>query len=240
MTRIHVDTALEAGREIALPAEAAHHVRAVLRLTRDAELIVFDGRGAEHEARLLVVSREEVRALLGPAREALRESPLAVTLVQAISRGERMDYTIQKAVELGVQRIVPVVSQRTVVRLSGEREDKRVAHWRGVARHAAEQSGRTVLPEVSAVTTLDAWLAAWTASAYLLQPAAASSLAAEPAPSGAVALLAGPEGGFDAEEVARLGAAGVRAVRLGPRILRTETAALVALAIMQAHWGDLA
>lgn len=241
MTRIYVDAELRIGCELSLPAEAAHHVKSVLRLARDDELVVFDGRGTEYEARLVAVGREDVRVLLVAPLARVSESPLAVTLVQSISRGERMDYTIQKAVELGVRRIVPIVSQRTMVRLSGEREDKRLAHWRGIVRHAAEQSGRTCLPEVAAVDTLPGWLATRAETvAYLLQPEAVRSLASEPAPAGAVALLAGPEGGFDQDEVLRLIGSGVAAVRLGPRILRTETAALVALTIMQAHWGDLA
>ncbi len=241
MTRIHVDAELGPGLELSLPAAAAHHVRGVLRLVRDDELVVFDGRGAEYEARLVAVARDDVRVLLGAACGRVTESPLEVTLVQSISRGERMDYTIQKAVELGIQRIVPVVSQRTVVRLSAEREDKRLIHWRGIVRHAAEQSGRSCLPEVTAVCTLDNWLAAPArVPAYLLQPDSGRSLASEPAPGSAVALLVGPEGGFERDEIRRLIESGVQAVHLGPRILRTETAALVALAIIQAHWGDLA
>ena len=241
MPRVYVDADLALGREIVLSSEAAHHVRDVLRLARGDDLFIFDGRGTEHEALLIEVARHAVRAVLGAAHERYTESPLKVTLVQSISRGERMDYTIQKAVELGVRRIVPVTSLRTVVRLDQAREEKRLAHWRGIARHAAEQSGRNCLTEVSAVSTLAEWLRSRDeAVAYFLQPHVTANLAREAMPGAKLTLIAGPEGGFDEREVSLLHDAGVRAIRLGPRILRTETAALVALSIMQAKWGDLA
>ena len=223
-----------------MPTTAAHHVRDVLRLERDAELVLFNGRGGEFEAQLTAVARGEVRAMLGAWRAGIDESPLTVTLVQSISRGERMDYTIQKAVELGVRHIVPITSSRTVVRLDNAREEKRLEHWRGIVRHAAEQSGRTVLPSVATVLSLAAWLAQATAlRAYMLDPFASGSLAAQPTPAGEVAIVAGPEGGFSGDEREQMARAGVVPVRLGPRILRTETAALCALTIMQARWGDL-
>ncbi|MGE0482521.1 MAG: 16S rRNA (uracil(1498)-N(3))-methyltransferase [Gammaproteobacteria bacterium] len=239
--RVFVDCALADGIEVTLPAVSAHHVRTVLRLARNAELVLLDGRGAVHEARLTLVSREAVHALVGPALATRGESPLEITLVQSISRGERMDYTLQKAVELGVRHIVPVVSRRTVVRLDQRREDRRLEHWAGVVRHAAEQSERALLPTLAGVTTLDDWLAARGATtAFLLQPGASAPLARQPRPTAAVALLAGPEGGFDPGEVERMLSAGAHAVSLGPRVLRTETAAVAALAVMQALWGDLA
>jgi 16S rRNA (uracil1498-N3)-methyltransferase len=239
--RVFVECALASGAEVTLPAVSAHHVRTVLRLARNAELILLDGRGAAHEARLTLVSREAVQALVGPALAPRGESPLDVTLVQSISRGERMDYTLQKAVELGVRHIVPVVSRRTVVKLDARREDRRLEHWHGVVRHAAEQSQRLLLPTLAGVTTLDDWLAArGTTNAFLLQPGASDPLARQPRPAAAVALLAGPEGGFEPAEVERMLRAGAHAVSLGPRVLRTETAAVAALAVMQALWGDLA
>jgi len=240
MPRIHVDIELSAGGECVLPSTAAHHVRDVLRLERDAELVLFNGRGGEFEAQLTAVSRGEVRAMLGAWRTGIEESPLVVTLVQSISRGERMDYTIQKAVELGVHHIVPITSSRTVVRLDNAREEKRLEHWRGIVRHAAEQSGRTVLPSVATVLSLGAWLAQAAAlRSYMLDPFATASLAAQPMPASEVAIVAGPEGGFSGDERAQMARAGVVPVRLGPRILRTETAALCALTIMQTRWGDL-
>lgn len=240
-TRVHVDLPLAAGDEVALPVNAAHHVRTVLRLARDDEVVLFDGHGGEFRARLTTVARERVVAAVLEARTGIAESPLALTLVQAISRGERMDYTLQKAVELGVSRVVPVISRRTVVRLDAAREERRIEHWRGILRHAAEQCGRAVVPALDAVATLDQWLARRdNEPAFLLHPAAAVALAAVPDPGPRVTLLAGPEGGFDGAEVERLVAAGVLRVRLGPRVLRTETAAVVAMAVLQARFGDLA
>lgn len=240
MPRIHVDIELTSGAECVLPTTAAHHVRDVLRLERGAELVLFNGRGGEYEAQLLALARGEVRAVVGAYRDGAVESPLAVTLVQSISRGERMDYTIQKAVELGVRHIVPVTSTRTVVRLDSAREEKRLEHWRGIVRHAAEQSGRTALPGVATVLSLGAWLASASAvRAYMLDPFATGSLAAQPPPGSEVAIVAGPEGGFSSDERAQMARAGVIPVRLGPRILRTETAALCALTILQTQWGDL-
>ena len=154
MPRIHVEIELTSGAECVLPASAAHHIRDVLRLERSAELVLFNGHGGEYEAHLLAVTRGEVRAVVGSFRHGALESPLSVTLVQSISRGERMDYTIQKAVELGVRTIVPITSTRTVVRLDSAREEKRLEHWRGIVRHAAEQSGRTAVPAVAAVLSL--------------------------------------------------------------------------------------
>lgn len=240
MPRIHVDLELSAGSECVLTSSAAHHVRDVLRLERNAELVLFNGRGGEFEAQLLSVSRSEVRALLGAWRSGINESPLSVTLVQSISRGERMDYTLQKAVELGVRHIAPITSARTVVRLDAMRQDKRLDHWRGIVRHAAEQSGRTVLPEVATVQSLVSWLAGAAAMrTFMLDPRANGSLAAQSPPTLPVAILAGPEGGFSEDEREQMAQAGVLAVRLGPRVLRTETAALCALSILQSRWGDL-
>lgn len=245
MSRIYVDLDLATGREIALPERAAHHVRTVLRAARDSDVIVFNGRGGEYEARLTLVARDGVRALLGAHREPDTESRLDVTLVQSISRGERMDLTVQKAVELGVHRIVPVVSQRTVVRLDGAREEKRRQHWAGVIAHATEQCGRTTPPTLEPISALPAWLSAWRAApgrgpGYLLHPRAPRNLAGAARPTGPLTLFAGPEGGFDSTEVELLEAHGATPVRLGPRTLRTETAALCALTVIQALWGDLA
>ena len=241
MARIYVEHEIVVGGEFDLSAEAAHHIRSVLRLVQDAELILFNGNGGEYEARLTQVTRGVVRVTATSHRDAHTESPLELTLVQSISRGERMDYTIQKAVELGIQRIVPVVSQRTVVRLDPKRADKRLSHWRGIARHAAEQSGRTRVPELCAITPLEQWLIERdVAHRFLLNPLAHLGLAAQTPSTPAITIIAGPEGGFETSEVEALEATGAVSVHLGPRTLRTETAAVSALSIVQALWGDLA
>jgi 16S rRNA (uracil1498-N3)-methyltransferase len=240
MTRLFVPTALAEGEEITLPARAAHHVRGVLRLSRDAAVEVFNGSGQAHAAVLTLVAREEVRVLVQEPIDCDTESPLEVTLVQGISRGERMDYTIQKAVELGVTRIVPALAQRTVVKLDSRREQRRLEHWQGIIEHAAEQSGRLRIPELAPVVPLRTWSdEPPVGERFILHTRAAQPLARCPRPTGAVTLVAGPEGGFDIREVELLQDRGCTCVSLGPRILRTETAALCALSVIQTLWGDL-
>ena len=202
-------------------------------------MVLFDGRGGEYLAHIQRIERERVVAELASWQEVERESPLAVTLVQALQAGEKMDFTIQKAVELGVRDIVPVESRRSVLRLSGERAAKRVAHLQGVAASACEQCGRNQVPLVAPLERLDQWLArpANGALRLMLAPDADQALADLP-PASAVQLLIGAEGGLDPQEVLAARQAGFRPVRMGPRVLRTETAGLAALAILQALWGD--
>jgi 16S rRNA (uracil1498-N3)-methyltransferase len=241
MTRIYTAQELTPGTTVTLDDDAAHHVRDVLRCTAGTTLALFNGDGCDYTAELTIVGGGAVTASVIARQPRTHESPLAITLVQAISRGERMDYTVQKAVELGVTAIAPVMSRRSVVRLDGARELKRLAHWRGIVRHAAEQSGRSVLPEVHAIVSLAQWLTARPSGACLsLEPGAERNLAQIPDPGDALAIVAGPEGGFEPEEVALMRAHGVSGVRLGPRILRTETAALCALVVLQTRFGDLA
>lgn len=224
---------------IVLDPVGARHLREALRMRVGDGLMVFDGLGGEYHAVIDQIDRQQVALRLGGFVEVSRESPLEVTLAQGISRGERMDYTLQKAVELGVSRLVPLATERSTVRLDDERARKRNEHWQGIIRHAAEQSGRTALPPLEEVRTVAAHAAIDAAPLRLmLDPAAAQSLASLPlAPS--VSLAVGPEGGFSSGERDVLLAAGYRGVRLGPRVFRTETAALVALALLQARMGDL-
>ena len=242
--RLHVDLPLAAGKRITLPETAGHHVARVLRLGAGDALTVFDGRGGEYRATLVRVSRAAVEADVGAHDPVERESALAVELGQGICKGDRMDLVVQKATELGVETIRPIVCVRTVVKLDAARAERRLAHWRAIAVHAAQQSGRTRVPEVAGVEDLDAWLArvaAGTGPAFVLSPHAGASLSdlAPPAPGEPVRLLVGPEGGLAPREVERAEAAGFAGLRFGPRVLRTETAALVALAALQARWGDL-
>jgi 16S rRNA (uracil1498-N3)-methyltransferase len=224
---------------IALGKAAAHHVLRVLRLRPGEPLTLFDGRGGEYPGVIAAIDRDRVSVDVGAHSPVERESPLRLTLVQALQAGEKMDFTIQKAVELGVSRIVPVESRRGVVRLDAARATKRVEHWRGVVVAACEQCGRNRLPEVAPVETLERWLARPPAAGrrLFLSPAAELSLGALP-PVDAVELLVGPEGGLAPEEVIAAQSAGYVPVRLGPRVLRTETAALAALAALHARWGD--
>jgi 16S rRNA (uracil1498-N3)-methyltransferase len=237
--RFYCREALSPGAHVELPEPVARHAVRVLRLPPGAPVVLFDGRGGEYPAHIERIERDRVYAELAAWQEIERESPLAVTLVQALQAGDKMDFTIQKAVELGVRDIVPVESRRSVLRLAGERAAKRVAHWQGVVASACEQCGRNQVPLVAPLEKLENWLAkpAGGALRLMLAPDAEQTLAEIP-PAREVQLLIGAEGGLDPQEVLAAKQAGFQAVRLGPRVLRTETAGLAALAAMQALWGD--
>ena len=227
------------GAHVELPEPVARHAVRVLRLPPGAPMILFDGRGGQYPARIERIERDRVYAELSAWEDAECESPLAITLVQALQAGDKMDFTIQKAVELGVRDIVPVESRRSVLRLAGERAAKRVAHWQGVVASACEQCGRNQVPLVAPVEKLESWLSrpANGVLRLMLDPEAETSFASI-RPEGVVQLLIGAEGGLDPQEMVAARQAGFRGVRLGPRVLRTETAGLAALAVMQAMWGD--
>jgi len=238
--RFHVPQLLAEGMRLALPAAAAHHAARVLRLRSGEAVTLFNGQGGEYAARIAAIGKRDVEVEIGRHDPVERESPLTVTLAQAISSGERMDLTIQKAVELGVTCIVPVESERCMVRLQGERAEKRVAHWQQVAISACEQCGRNRIPEVRMILSLDAWLAAEASDAqrWVLLPGTHTALRELPRPQQPVELLVGPEGGFTDNETEAMRRRGYQPVRLGPRVLRTETAAPALLAALQALWGD--
>lgn len=229
------------GEPCTLRGEAANHVARVLRLNVGDALTVFDGEGAEYSARIAAVSRDEVRIVPGERRANERESFLRLTLVQSISRGERMDWVVQKAVELGVTRIVPVLTERSVVRLDAAQAHSKQRHWRGIAVSACEQSGRAQLPEITAAVPLAVWLAGLAPGGLrvLPSPDGTAGLAALPPLAPEVLVLIGPEGGLSEREAGAVLGSGFRPVRLGPRVLRTETAAVVALALLQQRYGDL-
>lgn len=238
ISRFHFAGVLPLQGEVALPEPIEHHALRVLRLREDEPLMLFDGSGAEVEARLVVRGKRGF-ARLGARRECSRESPLQVVLVQALASGDKMDWIVQKAVELGAVGVIPVQAERSVLRLSGERAEKRRNHWQQVAVSACEQCGRNLVPEVGVLQSLAAYLeASATANRLILAPGAERGLAALPPPASAVHLMIGPEGGWTEAELAACRAAGCLAIGLGPRVLRTETAGLAALAAMQARWGD--
>ena len=239
LPRFYCREALSPGACIDLPEPVARHAVRVLRLPPGAAMVLFDGRGGEYAAHIERIEKNRVVVMLGAWQDVERESTLTVTLVQAVQAGEKMDFTIQKAVELGVADIVPVDSRRSVTRLAGERAAKRGAHWQGVAAAACEQCGRNQVPQVAPLQKLEHWLAqpARPGLRLMLAPEAEHSLADLP-PASAVQLLIGAEGGLDPQEMRAAEQAGFQAVRLGPRVLRTETAGLAALAALQALWGD--
>ncbi len=237
--RFYLNQTLAPGARFSLPAGPARHAAKALRLAVDDTVILFNGRGGEYPACLERIHKDDVTVNVTGFTDVERESRLQIMLAQGISSGERMDYTLQKAVELGVTTIHPIAAKRSVVKLAGERAERRVAHWQGVVASACEQCGRNQVPLVTMPLTLPAWLGQQGAGRLLfLSPLAEARLADLPAPTAADCLVAGPEGGFEADEIAALHAAGAIPVRLGPRVLRTETAALAALAAMQTLWGD--
>lgn len=241
LNRVYCATPLAPGVELELPESAGTHVARVLRLREGTAIVAFDGRGDDHRCEILAVRGDRVRVRVEERVAGLPESPLAVTLVQAVSRGERMDLTLQKATELGVATIVPVLSARSVVRLDADQAARKLRHWQAIVASAAEQCGRSVLPELRPVVDLERHLAAPSAAAVRLMPHPGASLplARFGTPAGGVELMVGPEGGFEDGEVSRAVAAGYLTVSLGPRVLRTETAGMVALTVLQALAGDL-
>jgi 16S rRNA (uracil1498-N3)-methyltransferase len=237
--RFFLDQPLAPGARFSLPPAPARHAARALRLAVDDVITLFNGRGGEYAARIERINKDEVAVAVTGFADVERESRLQIMLAQGISSGERMDYTLQKAVELGVAAIQPIAAKRSVVKLAGERADRRVAHWQGVVASACEQCGRNRVPGVAAPLGLAQWLGDHGGGRLLfLSPLAERRLADLPPPAATDCLVAGPEGGFEADEIAALRAAGAIPVRLGPRVLRTETAALAALAAMQTLWGD--
>lgn len=243
VTRVHVPAALATGMLLELPTQQGRHLARVLRLPAGAPVTLFNGDGGEFDATIETIRRDMVSVRVGAHQAVERESPLHITLLQGIARGEKMDFILQKATELGVTRIVPLTMVRSSVRLSAETAPRKQAHWQAVATSAAEQCGRNRVPQVAPPATLAAAMAAADEGLkLLLSPdglARPELLSRLPAQAPRVTLLVGPEGGFDPDEVRGARLAGFLGWRLGPRVLRTETAALVALAALQTLAGDL-
>ncbi len=240
VARFYCPVPLAPGQTAQLTAAVSRHALAALRLRVGDSLVLFNGDGMECEAKLVQAGRQAQARVL-TCRAVSRESPLMVTLAQGISSGERMDYTLQKVVELGVARILPLIMRRTVVRLDADKRMRRLAHWQGVVMSACEQCGRVRLPPVEDIRDFNDWLATAEADSglrLLLDPEATVRLRELPPPVGRLLLLAGPEGGLDPAERQAALARGFQPISLGPRILRTETAAVAALAAIQALWGD--
>ena len=247
LTRVFIDADLATGSALPLPRPAAQHVARVLRMQPGDELRLFNGGGGEYDARVGVIERDRVTVLVGARHMNDRESPLQVSLLQGIARGEKMDLILQKATELGVATIRPLLALRSNVRLKGDNEERKHEHWLGVIRSACEQCGRNRVPELlPALRVSDALASLHQPIRLLLEPEDNAkglrelvSIASDAAKT-SIVLMVGPEGGFDPTEIAAAQAAGFRSCRLGPRVLRTETAALAALAALQALAGDLA
>ena len=240
LTRIYLDAALEPGASVAVPASTAAHLTRVLRLPAGSAVTVFNGRGGEYAATIARGRGSALTVTVGVHAPVERESPFPLTLAQGVSRGERMDLVVQKATELGVTRLVPVLTERSVVRLDEEQSDRKSSHWRAIAIAACEQCGRNRLPEVALPARLHELLRqpAGDAVRLLLSAAATRRIEDVPRPAGGATVLIGPEGGLSEAEQEQALAAGYTPVNLGPRVLRTETAAIAALALLQREFGD--
>lgn len=242
VTRCHVDIALAAGVTVVLPESAASHLTRVLRLREGDACILFNGDGHDYAARLTLVGKREVVAEVISKSQVDNESPLRITVLQGIARGEKMDLILQKATELGVAAFIPVIAERTEVKLDPERTLKRMAHWRSVIASACEQSGRAWVPKLEVAAPLAQAVAALdaTPARLTLDPTGELSLATVPRPPhDAIVIAVGPEGGWSSRDRQVLQAGGFSGLRLGPRVLRTETAGLAAIAALQAAFGDL-
>lgn len=238
--RLYIPQPLVTGETLVLDDQAAHHVKQVLRLGPGAALRVFDGAGSEHHATLLDVHRARGTVEIGAVYTSNTGSSLDIILAQGIPRGDRMDFILQKAVELGVSSIQPLWMERSQARTKGERLDKRMRHWQKVIISACEQCGRSTLPGLGRPAACTSWLAAGPAgeTRILLEPQADNTLTSLGPPRQPVLLLIGPEGGVSDVERACASSAGFTPIALGPRVLRTETAALAILAGLQSLWGD--
>ena len=236
--RIYQQTEINTGTRIELDAAASHHLGKVLRMNNGSAVILFNGNGFDYHA-ILEIQKKQVFALVQSAEEIQTESSLELTLLLGISKGERMDISIQKAVELGVHTIVPVITQRTVVNLKQDRSEKKFNHWQGIIINACEQSGRSRIPELKPVCRLDDQLANDSSQLKLiLSPYADRNICSIPYTNQTISFLIGPEGGLSDEEIMLATAHGYQDIKMGPRVLRTETAAIATIAVMQGIWGD--
>lgn len=238
ISRLYTPVALATGKPIELDDDNGHYVRTVLRLKKDDPIILFNGQGGEYLCTVAEASRKAVVLEIGQWDGRSVESPLQVNLGLGISRGDRMDLTVQKAVELGVNYMTPLQTERCVVQFKGDKKPQRLLHWQKIVQHAAEQSGRTSLPAMPEIDTLQNWVGSQQGLKVFLDPYAQTALTELKPETMAVTLLTGPEGGFSSQERDMAKASGFIPVRLGARILRTETASIAALAAVQLLWGD--
>lgn len=238
--RIYLPGPLSEGEQHALPEQSARHVHRVLRLGKGSPLIVFDGEGQSFNALIVDTTRESTTVALQEAVAEQSESPLHIHLGVALAKGERMDYAIQKAVELGVREITPLYTERAVVKFDEKRAQKRLHHWQGVIQNACEQCGRNRLPLLHDVMQLQAWLQTpLPEPRVLFEPDTRHALKQIELQDSRICCAIGPEGGWSSSELERMAGQGFQSIRLGPRVFRTETAVVAALTALQMKWGDL-
>jgi 16S rRNA (uracil1498-N3)-methyltransferase len=239
--RIYQNSPLRVGDTIPLTDDAANHVGRVLRMTPEQQVMLFNGQGGHYLATIVESSKKNVLVSIQSFDDHSSESPLDIHLGQVISRGDKMEFTIQKSVELGVTVITPLLSSRCGVRLQGDRLDKKLDQWQKIAISACEQCGRTLIPQIRPVMELDQWLTEPTDALKLtLHPRASYSVSTLPFPQHGIRLVIGPEGGLSDEEIELTKTHQFNELLLGPRVLRTETAALTAITALQCRFGDLA
>ncbi len=241
--RLFCQGEIAAGQTLGLPDKPAHHARDVLRLTVGDEVTLLNGLGGEFRARLASVTKTQVTVHILEFHQRETEAPYPVTIAQGLAGGDKMDWVVEKSVELGATTIQPLAASRSVLRLNPERAAKRLEHWRAIAQSACEQCGRNRIPAIAPVVAIDHWLAAMRLQPglkLLLSPVHATRFSSlpEPTPGTPITLLIGPEAGLSDAEESHAEAAGFAPILLGPRVMRTETAALAALAAIHARWGD--
>jgi 16S rRNA (uracil1498-N3)-methyltransferase len=239
ITRIYSAQTLSSDTDLLLEPEPSRHLARVLRLGVGDTLTLFDGSGGEYPSKITAVDKKNVRVLTGSHLHRESESPLQIHLGIAISRGERMDWIVQKSTELGVSTLTPLSTKHTGVKLAGARAEKKIQHWQQIAISACEQCGRNRPPTINPLEGLDDWLQFTVAERKLVLHHRADAGASTGEAPASVALLVGPEGGLNESEIATAERAGYSSLRLGPRVLRTETAPLAAIAILQSRWGDM-
>lgn len=240
MTRIYQATSLTTNTSITLDEKASHHLARVLRASVGDELIIFNGEGGEYAAVITQMMKKHVQVEIQQFHAREVESPLQIHLAQGIARGEKMDFIVQKAVELGVTHIIPLITERCNVRLDNEREEKRLQHWQSVVISACEQSGRNRTPHISAPQLLPNWLLqVKTDYRFVLTPHVQTKLIKENMSHPSITLLIGPEGGLSEQEIQLATTHHFTPLNLGPRVLRTETATVAAVAVLQGIYGDL-
>ena len=237
ISRVYTSETLSSGATVTLTGNTAHYLGKVLRLDVGAELILFNGDGREYPATAISISKNAVEASLGQPRTPHTESSLRTVLGIGISRGERMDLVVQKSTELGVSEIVPLFTEHCEVKLNAERQEKRVEHWQQVAISACEQSGRVIIPVIRMPKKIAEWIVSPGAELKLLCDHNETGTLDGARPQGGIALLIGPEGGLSDSEISQARAAGFTGINLGHRVLRTETAPITALSILQYLWG---
>tara|TARA_R110002049_G_scaffold23490_29_gene82753 strand:- start:128 stop:862 length:735 start_codon:yes stop_codon:yes gene_type:complete len=240
ITRIYSTQKLDSHTTVVLEPGPSRHLARVLRLTVGDQLALFDGHGGEYPGEITAIDKREVQVHTGEHRNTESESPLAIHLGIGVSRGERMDWLIQKSTELGITALTPLLTEHTGVKLSGERAAKKVQHWQQIAISACEQCGRNRPPVIHALQSAENWLDTTEAEQKFVLHHRAQTIHVSGRNPGSIALFVGPEGGLSESEIAAAERSGYTALRLGPRVLRTETAPLAAIAILQAYWGDMA